>query len=84
MKTYQKALEYMNKKRNKNTVPDFAYAVKVLHGDGSVLFFENAFVEEKKFDNFEMVLVYTEHCGYHAFFKEDLEECGGLRIYKYK
>ena len=44
MKTYRKALEYMNKKRNKNTVPDFAYAVKVLHGDGSVLFFENAFV----------------------------------------
>ena len=77
----QQAQDYMNKKRAKNTCDKFKYSVKVVHQDGSFFFFESAYIEEKKFGDFDMLLVYSEHCGYMHFYKDDLES---WRVYKYK
>jgi len=52
---------------------DFQHTVEILHGDHSHFLFQNAIVEIKKFDKAKMLLVWTEHCGCHAFFVEDLE-----------
>jgi hypothetical protein len=73
MTEHQQALEYMNNKRSKNTCNKFKYIVQINHGDGSVFVLHNAYLEIKLFGKFEMLLVYTEHCGYHAFYMDDLE-----------
>ena len=51
----------------------FKYTIKVIHQDGSLFVFENAFVELKKEKKCELLLIYTEHCGYHYFYINDLE-----------
>ena len=71
----------MEKKRKTNRCFDFQYTVTVQHQDGSFFYLPNAFVEEKKFGDFEMLLVYTEHCGYYAFYVDDLEHWRTL-VYK--
>jgi len=49
---------------------DFNGIVQVVHQDASMMLFHHAFAEV--FDN-RMLLVFTEHCGYHAFHLDDLE-----------
>lgn len=73
MTEYQQALEYMESKRSKNTCSKFEYIIQINHGDGSVFVFHNAYLEIKQFGKFEMLLVYTEHCGYYAFYSTDIE-----------
>jgi hypothetical protein len=72
----QQAQEYMDNKYSTNLSSKFKYTVQVNHGDGSVFIFQNAYTELKKFGELkdvEMLLVYTEHCGYYNFYIEDLE-----------
>ena len=69
--TYKKALEKLNDVNL--TCMDFDYVVEISHQDGSHFFFHNAKMEEIIIDNIEFVFVWAEHCGYHAFFVEDLE-----------
>ena len=66
------ALEGMERKRSSNHCSKFKWVVEVLHGDGTHLLFQNAFASIEKFNDQEMLLVYTEHCGYYAFYLEDL------------
>ena len=77
--TLKQAVKYMESKREKNTCSMFKYSIKIVHGDGSIFLLENVYVEELKFGKSNMLLVYTEHCGYFAFYMEDLED---WRIYK--
>ena len=67
------ALQKMESKRSSNRCPMFKWVVEVLHGDGTHCFFQSAFTAIEKFRGQEMLLVYTEHCGYYAFYLEDLE-----------
>lgn len=51
----------------------FNYTVEVLHGDHSHFVFQNATCKVRLIQKHRMLLVWTEHCGYHAFFTDDLE-----------
>jgi len=60
---------------------DFKGLVRVVHSDGSVMVYANAFAE--KWDDGEgedgeqsgtWLLVFTEHMGYHAFPTRDLDQ----------
>jgi hypothetical protein len=73
MRPHQQAQQFMDAKRATNKCSKFKYTVEVQHGDGTHCIFHNAYCQLKKFDKVEMLLVYTEHCGYHNFYVEDLE-----------
>lgn len=68
----RKAIEQLNG-RIDLTCMDFHHTVEILHGDYSHFVFQNAKLEEVDIDGVPFIFVWTEHCGYHAFFKEDLE-----------
>lgn len=70
---YDQALAMMNKRRKTLKCMDFKHTVEIQHGDGSHFLLHDAILEKKKFGKFEMLLVFTEHCGYHAFYCDDLE-----------
>lgn len=72
---HARAIDTLNKRCTTLKIGDFKYSVKIHHQDGSTMWFENAFAE--KFE--EWWLVFTEHCGYHAFYADDLEF---IRVYK--
>jgi len=46
----------------------FNCAVKLLHGDGTVMFLEYAFVEKHD----DWVFIFSEHNGYHIYHSSDL------------
>ena len=69
----KEAQELMEKRRPTLRCNMFKYTVEVLHGDYSHFVFQNASCKIRKIQNHDMLLVWTEHCGYHAFFCEDLE-----------
>jgi hypothetical protein len=71
---HEMALEYMYSKRKKIICDKFKSFIKLIHCDGSVFSLENVLTEDKVFDNMDMLLVYTEHCGYFAFYKIDLHD----------
>lgn len=70
---HAQALAMMEKRRKHLRCNDFKHVVIVDHADGSYFVFQNAILERKKIGKFEMVLVFTEHCGYYAFYCDDLE-----------
>jgi hypothetical protein len=72
-KVIQQANEYMEAKDKSLQCTDFPFMVEVAHSDGSRFMFHNARTERTTFNGFEMLLVWTEHCGYHAFFMDDLD-----------
>ena len=51
----------------------FKDSVKIVHADGSVFLLENVIVGEARFGEMDVYLIWTEHCGYFYFFKDDLE-----------
>lgn len=51
----------------------FLHVVEVAHGDGSHFVFQAATAKIRKVQGNRMLLIWTEHCDYHAFFCEDLE-----------
>jgi len=67
------ARAYLDEKDTKLQCMDFKGSVKVIHQDRSVFLFENAVIDREHFDNFVLLLVWTEHCGSFFFFTEDLE-----------
>lgn len=69
----KKAQEILEARRPTLRCDMFNYLVIVRHADGSHFVFHNADVRKQKVDSHEMLLVWTEHCGYHAFFCEDLD-----------
>lgn len=69
----EKAHEVLNARRPTLRCNMFNYTVEVLHGDHSHFVFQNATCRIRKIYEHDMLLVWTEHCGYHAFFLEDLE-----------
>lgn len=52
---------------------DFNGSVVVTHQDGSVFKLNNAIGSVRRIDNFDILMVWTEHCGYFSFFVDDLE-----------
>jgi hypothetical protein len=72
-KIYKEALEYMEKSDIELQCPDFRHTVEVLHGDYSHFMFQNALIEIKRFGKARLLLVWTEHCGCHVFFVDDLK-----------
>jgi hypothetical protein len=69
---YKKAIEALNTRLDL-TCFDFPHTVEVLHSDRSHFLFKNAKMEAVHVENVPFLFVWTEHCGYHAFFQEDLE-----------
>jgi len=69
----KKAQEILEARRPTLRCDMFNYVVEVCHGDRSHFLFQNANLRKQKVDGHEMLLIWTEHCGYHAFFCEDLE-----------
>lgn len=57
----------------------FCGAVKISHGDGSVLFYEYAFARIFHDGGTTWVCVFTEHHGCYIY---DLEDLNGYRQYK--
>lgn len=55
------------------TCDRFKYQVEVQHQDGSWFLLKNALPKRKRYGNFEILLVWTEHCGSFYFFMDDLE-----------
>jgi len=67
---HQRALDKLEERRKALHAGSFGGgAVQVVHQDGSTMFFHYAFAE--RFE--QWWLVFTEHCGYHAFYNDDLE-----------
>ena len=75
---HRQALDKMYAQRDTLKCTDFKSTVEITHGDGSHFLLKNAIATEERFGDIEMLLVYTEHCGYFAFFREDVE------FYRYK
>jgi hypothetical protein len=73
-KIYQKAVRKLNQLGKKLAARDFPYIVTILHQDGTRLYFHNAQYSEEEVEGVKFIFVWTEHCGYHAFFTEDLAE----------
>jgi hypothetical protein len=71
--TIKAAQELMETRRVNLRCNMFDYVVEVLHGDMSHFIFQNAISKIRKIHGHRMLLVWTEHCGYHAFFLDDLE-----------
>ena len=69
-----KAKAYLADKDAKMTIIEsFRHTVLIQHGDGSYFVLPNATAACKKYGKVELLLVWTEHCGYFYFFIEDLE-----------
>jgi hypothetical protein len=73
--TYQKALKKLNElgPTKDNVDLFFRDTVDVSHNDRSHFVFQNATVKEGEIDGIEFLFVWTEHCGYHVFYKTDLD-----------
>ncbi len=69
----KEANEYMEAKDASLKCNDFPNTVEVHHEDGSHFVFQNARTERTTIGKYELLLVWTEHCGYIAFFMDDLE-----------
>ncbi len=72
-KYHTEVVAYLAEKDKSLTCDKFTGMLNVSHGDGSHFALPNSIIEEKTFGEAEMLLVWTEHCGYFYFFKEDLE-----------
>ncbi len=70
---YTKSLKKMDEFDRQLTCENFRGSVNIRHLDGSVFKLKNVLLKEERIDSFEMVLVWTEHCGNFAFFKDDLK-----------
>ena len=71
----RKAKAYLAKKDKQLTITEsFKHTVLIQHGDGSHFTLINATHEYKAYGKTELLLVWTEHCGYFYFFTEDLEQ----------
>jgi hypothetical protein len=68
---YKKAIEALN--AMDLTCTDFPHTVEIVHSDRSHFVFQNARAELVHIENIPFLFVWTEHCGYYAFFKEDLD-----------
>jgi len=66
--SFEEAQNYIDSKKGKLTAYDFNKITIVIHDDGSSFQFHFSFMEE---DN-KFIYVFTEHNGYHFFYKEDL------------
>lgn len=66
--------EWLDEEDGRLLCTDFKGAVKIVHGDGSVFLIENVILKQEKFGDFDILLVWTEHCGSFFFFTEDLEK----------
>lgn len=64
---------YMDEIDSKLQCGEFKHVVEIQHQDGTHLVYHNVIVKEKKFVEMNFLLVWTEHCGYHAFHIDDLE-----------
>lgn len=64
-----KAEEFLKAYDEKLTADKFRNTVKVIHSDGSILFFENAFGLQDKV----WYYIFTEHCGRYLFYRYDVE-----------
>lgn len=73
MNIRQQIREDLDKRGENLTCDMFKDSVKIVHGDGSVFLLENVIVEEKRYVQLDVYLIWTEHCGYFYFFKDDLE-----------
>jgi hypothetical protein len=65
-------IAYLSERDETLTCDKFTGMLNVSHADGSYFALPNSIVEEKKFGDFDVLLVWTEHCGYFFFFKDDL------------
>jgi len=57
---------------------DFEKEIKIKHRDESEFYLPSSHLEEDK----KRIFIYTEHCGFFWFYKEDLEEMRET-IFKY-
>jgi len=57
---------------------DFEEEIKIKHRDSSEFYLPNSYLKEDK----KRIFIYTEHCGFFWFYKEDLEEMRET-IFKY-
>jgi hypothetical protein len=69
----QQVRTYLDEKDANLQCMDFKGSVKIIHQDWSVFLLENAIMEEKRFGNFKLLLVWTEHCDSFFFFTDDLD-----------
>jgi hypothetical protein len=49
------------------------YSVFILHQDGSSFHIKNVLFNRKQFEQFDILLVWSEHCGNLYFFEDDLQ-----------
>jgi len=59
------------------TDPRFSRAVKIIHEEGTVLFFDYAFVERHE----DWVFIFAEHHGHHVYHESDVQYYQYERIY---
>ena len=77
--TYKELFDFMLDFDNKlRSSSDFTEEIKIKHLDGSEFYLINAILKEDKI----RIYIYTEHCGFFWFVKEDLEEMR-ITILKY-
>lgn len=77
---YKEAYKLAEEKNKTLTSYDFGYGsiVYVLHQDGTSLTFLNALAYKDK-QWCDWYFVFTEHCGFHVFSKDDLSD---IRYFK--
>ena len=72
-KHHDAIVAFMHEKDKNLLCNQFNMMIEILHKDGSHFSLHNALVDEQMFEGNALLLVWTEHCGYFYFFKEDLE-----------
>ena len=68
IKTEKEIKEYLKEKDETLTCDVLKDIVIIYHGDYSVFHLENVYIEEDE----DILYIWTEHCGYFHFHKEDL------------
>lgn len=71
---YKKSLRNMDKIDKRLVCGNFNGEVSIYHLDGSKFKLKNVMVKNDSVNGFEMLCVWTEHCGNFVFFKEDLKK----------
>ena len=68
MKTKKEIKEYLNATDKIIKCDDLKDTIIIYHNDGSVFHLENAYFQEDE----DILYIWTEHCGYFYFYKQDL------------
>ena len=75
MSVYMQKVYDLAKEYDKNLLCTYSrlrHSVRIIHEDGSILFFEDAFLMKHNDSEGEWIIIFTEHHGFHVYHGTEL------------